>query len=155
MDHWIYYCMQFFPLWSNHWVRNHIVNITDDFHAFLIVEFVLLVIIHFPCLLKLCLFTLFFIIWQNILLIHILIILCLCLLQVIPRPSTSINTCLLVTRFPPTVVLTYNYGEKFAVQLPTLLVLYVIGANNLPSDPTITILKHYQTLVQNIRKHNP
>lgn len=34
-------------------------------------------------------------------------------------------------------------------------VVLVIGANNLPSDPTITILNHYQTLVQNIRKHNP
>jgi hypothetical protein len=79
-------------------------------------EVVLLVNIHFPCLLKLSLYT-FFIIWQNILLIHILTILCLCLLPVIPRPSTSINTCLLVTRFPLTVVLTYNnYGGKFAVQ---------------------------------------
>lgn len=34
-------------------------------------------------------------------------------------------------------------------------VVLVIGANNLPSDPTITILNYYQTLVQNIRKHNP
>ena len=37
----------------------------------------------------------------------------------------------------------------------TYLVMWKYNCEPLWSNPTITILNHYQTLVQNIRKHNP
>jgi hypothetical protein len=116
-----------------------------NFQASLIAEFVLLVNIHFPCLLKLCLFTLFFIIWQNILLIHILTILCLCFHKYLPpgykvSPHSASGAhiqqlwgeiCSTITNFAACVVL-------------------VIGGNNLPSNlqGLAVIFSHHQVCIK-------
>ena len=104
----------------------------------------------------LCLYA-FFIIWQNILLIHILIYTMSVLI------AGHSQTKYFHKYLPPGYKVSSHsgahiqqlWGKICSTITNFACVVLVIGTNNLPSDPTITILDHYQTLVQNIRKHNP
>ena len=111
--------------------------------------------IHFPCLLKLSLYTFFHYLTKYFVNTH-----------------THYTMSVLITGHSQTkyfhkyLPLCYKVSSHSGAHIQQLwwkicstitnfaCVVLVIGANNLPSDPTITILNYYQTLVQNIRKHN-